>query len=145
MAGGSVGQLSSSEITLPGCRPIGPRVKATRCARKSVSPPPAPRSLRTCACVDTLCSRTERSHQYPPSYTMEDRSGKVCGHNPGMSADEKSGINMVPKKAPNNGAQATVINEMPNWSWSCIMQVSCYGRETSQGSRVRCSDQRLCT
>lgn len=38
---------------------------------------------------------------------MEDRSGKVCGHNPGMSADEKSDINIVPKKAPNNGAQAT--------------------------------------
>jgi hypothetical protein len=45
--------------------------------------------------------------QYPPSYTMGDRSGKVCGHNPGMSADEKSDINIVPKKAPNNGAQAT--------------------------------------
>ena len=38
---------------------------------------------------------------------MEERSGKVCGHNPGMSADEKSDINIVPKKAPNNVAQAT--------------------------------------
>jgi len=41
------------------------------------------------------------------SYTREERSGKVCGHNPGMFADEKSDINIVPKKAPNNGAQAT--------------------------------------
>jgi hypothetical protein len=40
-------------------------------------------------------------------YTKEERSGKVCGHNPGMFADEKSDINIVPKKAPNNGAQAT--------------------------------------
>ena len=40
-------------------------------------------------------------------YTKEERSGKVCGHNPGMCADEKSDINIVPKKAPNNGAQAT--------------------------------------
>ena len=40
-------------------------------------------------------------------YIKEERSGKVCGHNPGMFADEKSDINIVPKKAPNNGAQAT--------------------------------------
>ena len=40
-------------------------------------------------------------------YTKEERSGKVCGHNPGMFADEKSDINIVPKKAPNNGARAT--------------------------------------
>ena len=41
------------------------------------------------------------------SYTKKERSGKVCGHNPGMFADEKSDINIVPKKAPNNVAQAT--------------------------------------
>ena len=66
MTGGSVGQLSSSEITLAGCRPIGPRGKATRW------------------------------------YTEPNRFNTI-----GMSADEKSDINIVPKKAPNYGAQAT--------------------------------------
>ena len=36
----------------------------------------------------------------------EDRPGKVCGHNPGMYAGEKSDIVIVPKKAPNNDVQA---------------------------------------
>ena len=43
----------------------------------------------------------------PAGNIWEDRSGKVCDHNPGMCTDEKSDINIVPKKAPNNGAQAT--------------------------------------
>jgi hypothetical protein len=36
--------------------------------------------------------------------TKEDRQGKACGHNPGMDADEKSDIVILPKKALNNGA-----------------------------------------
>jgi len=38
---------------------------------------------------------------------QEDRSGKVCGRTPDMYADEKSDIVILPKKAPNNEAQAT--------------------------------------
>jgi hypothetical protein len=38
---------------------------------------------------------------------LKDRSGKVCGRNPDMHADEKSDIVIVPEKASNNGAQAT--------------------------------------
>jgi hypothetical protein len=33
---------------------------------------------------------------------LVDRSGKVCGHNPDMYANEKSDIVIVLKKVPNN-------------------------------------------
>jgi len=34
---------------------------------------------------------------------VSERSGKACGHKPGMYAMEKSDIGVVPKKEPNNG------------------------------------------
>ena len=36
---------------------------------------------------------------------MSERSGKVCGRNPGMYAVEKSDIGVVPKKGPNKVAE----------------------------------------
>ncbi len=35
---------------------------------------------------------------------MSERSGKACGHKPGMYATEKSDIGVVPKKEPNKVA-----------------------------------------
>ena len=35
---------------------------------------------------------------------MSERSGKACGHKPGMYAVEKSDIGVIPKKEPNNVA-----------------------------------------
>ena len=40
------------------------------------------------------------------SNRLADRSGKVCGHNPDMYANEKSDIVIVPKKGPNNIVKA---------------------------------------
>ena len=70
--------------------------------RYTASLPQVPRSLRPCACVDTLCSRTGRSPQ--SLRVLSERSGKACGHKPGMYAVEKSDIGVVPKKESNNGA-----------------------------------------
>ena len=57
--------------------------------------------VRTCACVDALCSRTGRS-QRPPAEKKPERLEKACGHTSNVYVTEKSDTNIVPEKEPNN-------------------------------------------
>ncbi len=103
MTGESVGQLSSSEITLPGCRPIGPKGKAIWwSALRSESPTDPAESKNLCMRGRSMFENREISLVAVSGNSLADRSGKARGHNPDMHANEKSDIVIVPKKALNN-------------------------------------------
>jgi hypothetical protein len=59
------GQLWSREITVSGCRRRLTRRKATLSAALARAARRAPRGLRTCACTESSCARTGRSHCSP--------------------------------------------------------------------------------
>jgi hypothetical protein len=102
LTGGSVGQLLSSEITLPGCRPIGPRGKATRCTAQISQRYTGPaESKNLCMRGYSMFENREISTAAVNKEVQTVRSGKVCGRNPGMYAVEKSDIVIVPEKVPN--------------------------------------------
>ena len=93
----------SSEITLPGCRPIGPKGKAIRCsALRSESPTGPAESKNLCMRGRSMFENREISLVAVSGNSRADRSGKARGHNPDMYANEKSDIVIVPKKALNN-------------------------------------------
>ena len=103
LTGESVGQLLSSEITLPGCRSTGPKGKAIRCsALPSESPTGPAESKNLCMRGRSMFENREISLVFVRGNSLVNRSGKARGHNPDMYADEKSDIVIVPKKAPNN-------------------------------------------
>lgn len=101
LTGENAGQVSSSEITIPGCRPcflVGKaiwRMALSRVMRRTrgvldpvhvwtpyVREPGDPRSAREAG-------------------RLAGRSGKVCGRNPDMYATGKSDTFIVPMKPPN--------------------------------------------
>ena len=66
-----------------------------------------PRGRRTCACTESPCARTGRSHDHPP---CGDGRGGSCGEgrgrNPVMHDRGKSDGPVVPAKPPNNARAA---------------------------------------
>ncbi len=59
------GQPSSSEIIFSACRPCDVMGKATSRVTPIASRPWTPRSLRPCACVETLCTEIGRPWKFP--------------------------------------------------------------------------------
>lgn len=103
LTGENVGQLLSSEITLLGCRPIGPKGKATRCTALYSEPPTDPaESKNLCMRGRSMFENREISLVSVKGNSPVDRLGKVCGRTPDMYTNEKSDIVIVPKRAPNN-------------------------------------------
>src|SRR6266566_8183282 len=65
LTGVRAGQPLSREITVPGCRRRLTRRKATSPAALARAAWWTPRGLRTCACTESFCARTGRSHCSP--------------------------------------------------------------------------------
>ena len=65
LTGVRAGQPLSREITVSGCRRRPMRRKATSPAALARAVWWTPRGLRTCACTESFCARTGRSHARP--------------------------------------------------------------------------------
>ena len=65
LTGVRAGQPLSREITVSGCRRRPMRRKATSPAALARAVRWTPRGLRTCACTESFCARTGRSHHSP--------------------------------------------------------------------------------
>jgi len=65
LTGVRAGQPLSREITTSGCRRRRMRRKATSPAALARAVRWTPRGLRTCACTESFCARTGRSHCSP--------------------------------------------------------------------------------
>lgn len=119
---GSVGQPLSSEITSTGVPTAwsGREGKTESDVNQRVTFP-APRSLlRTCACVDALCSRTGRSQGSSAVNLMPERLEKACGYTPNAYVSEKSDTNVVPEKESNNA----VLPKQQRLFWRWINVIS---------------------
>ena len=84
-------------------RPIGQKGKAIRCSALSSESPTGPaESKNLCMRGRSMFENREISLVSVRGNSLVARSGKVCGHDPDIHANEKSDIVIVPKKAPNN-------------------------------------------
>src|SRR6266511_770851 len=106
LTGVRAGQLWSREITTSGCLRLPTRRKATPPAALARAARWAPRGLRTCACTESSCARTGRSHARTSRRSLGGPLRERRGGKPGMNECGKSDGRVVPAKPVNKAAGA---------------------------------------